>query len=307
MEADLTFTPCGAFSGNELTLMREDLLPLACGGNKVRIALKLLADAKGKGANHIVAYGNARSNLCRVVAMLCARDGVPCTVISPSDDNGGHVRSVNAAIAVRCCAEIVRCDKGADVAEIVRATLDRIVAHGGRPYYVFGDRFGKGNEVVLARAYREVGRELSERIAAGEIRPDRIALAVGTGSTYGGLLVGLREGGCSVPIIGFSIARELVRCVDGVKEILSACGCDAVPEISDIALAGGYGKTCADELGFLADFMRRTSLALDPIYVGKALWGLYRHLKIAGISGERILFVHTGSWPLAMEGMNVWN
>lgn len=307
METNLTFSSVGVLEGNDLTLLREDLLPLACGGNKVRIARKLLADAKGKGADHIVAYGNARSNLCRVVAMLCARDGIPCTVISPSDDGGGHVRSVNAAIVAKCGAEIVRCDKGAGVAEIVQATLDRIAVHGGRPYYIFGDRFGKGNEAVLACAYREVGHELAGRMAAGEVRPDRIALAVGTGSTYGGLLAGLRESGCTVPIIGFSIARELGCCVDGVKTFLSACGCDAVPEISDIALAGGYGKTCVDELGFLTDFMRRTSLTLDPIYAGKALWGLCRHLKAAGISGERILFVHTGSWPLAAEGVNEWN
>ena len=307
MEIDLTFSTVGALEGNELSLLREDLLPLACGGNKVRIALKLLADAKAKGADHIVAYGNARSNLCRVMAMLCARDGTPCTVISPSDNDGGHVRSVNAAIAAQCGAEIARCDKGAGVAEIVQTALDRIAAHGGRPYYVFGDRFGRGNEAVLASAYREVGHELAGRIARGEVRPDLIAVAVGTGSTYGGLLAGLRARGCAVSVIGFSIARELDRCAEGVKTFLSACGCNAEPELSDLSLADGYGKSCADELGFLADFVRRTSLTLDPIYAGKALWGLCRHLKAARISGERILFVHTGSWPLAAEGMNVWN
>ena len=307
MEDALRFTPCGAFAGNDLTLLREDLLPLACGGNKVRIALKLLADAKAKGAEHIVAYGNARSNLCRVVAMLCVREGLSCTVVSPSDDDGTRADSINARIAVGCGAEIVRCDKGAGVADVVQGTLDRLTAAGRRPYYVFGDRFGKGNEAVLASAYREVGRELAGIVSGGEMRFDRIALAVGTGSTCGGLLAGLRESGCSVPVTGFTIARDRVRCAEGVRSFLSACGCSAEPEIVDCALAGGYGRTCAEELGFLADFTKRTSIMLDPVYAGKALWGLVRHLDAEAITGERILFVHTGSWPLAAEGMSAWN
>ena len=307
MEDALRFTDCGDFAGNGLTLLREDLLPLACGGNKVRIALKLLADAKAKGADHIVAYGNARSNLCRVLAMLCAREGLPCTVVSPSDDDGGYVESINASIAARCGAEIVRCDKGTGVADVVQGTLDRLTAAGRRPYYIFGDRFGKGNETVLASAYREVGRELAGIASGGEMRFDRIALAVGTGSTCGGLLAGLRESGCGVPVAGFTIARDLVRCADGVKPFLSACGCFSEPEILDCALAGGYGRTCTEELGFLTDFTKRTSIAFDPIYAGKALWGLARHLDARAITGERILFVHTGSWPLAAEGMSAWN
>ena len=138
------------------------------------------------------------------------------------------------------------------------------------------------------------------------MRFDRIALAVGTGSTCGGLLAGLRESGCGVPVTGFSIARDCVRCAEGVKTFLSACGSSAAPEIVDCARAGGYGKVCAEEIGFLADFTRRTSIALDPVYAGKALWGLARHLDAEAIAGERILFVHTGGWPLAAEGMSAW-
>ena len=56
---DLIIHKLADWNGNEIFILREDLLPLACGGNKVRIALKLISDAKSKGANHIVGYGNS--------------------------------------------------------------------------------------------------------------------------------------------------------------------------------------------------------------------------------------------------------
>lgn len=43
---DLTIQCIVNFGGNEISLLREDLLPLACGGNKVRIAQKLVAGAQ---------------------------------------------------------------------------------------------------------------------------------------------------------------------------------------------------------------------------------------------------------------------
>ena len=66
-------------NGNTFFLKREDLLPYSFGGNKVRIGLAYLEDMVKKGCDHMVAYGNARSNLCRVLSNLCAGAGVPVT------------------------------------------------------------------------------------------------------------------------------------------------------------------------------------------------------------------------------------
>ena len=52
--------------GNRIYVKREDLLPYSFGGNKVRIGLCYLADMQKSGCDHMLAYGNARSNLCRV-------------------------------------------------------------------------------------------------------------------------------------------------------------------------------------------------------------------------------------------------
>ena len=44
--------------------------------------------------------------------------------------------------------------------------------------------------------------------------------------------------------------------------------------------------------------MARCGLILDPVYTGKALWGLARAVRDDGRwVGKRVLFVHTGGLP----------
>ena len=68
-------------SGNQLYIMREDLLPFSLGGNKVRIANAFFEDMQKKGCDIMIAYGNVRSNLCRVIANECFRKKIPCYMI----------------------------------------------------------------------------------------------------------------------------------------------------------------------------------------------------------------------------------
>ena len=293
---DLVIQRMRPLSGNEIYVLREDVLPFYCGGSKARIVRKLLADATGRGATALVGYGNSRSNLCRALAMGCAEARLKCVIVSPSDDDGTREDTTNGRIARLCGATILPCVKSSAVADVIQSVMDRLCSEGEKPYYIFGDRFGKGNERVLASAYDEVGESLCEWQAVHGVPFDRIALAVGTGATYAGLAAGLCRGGCGVKLTGFTIARQLARCVDGVKGF----GVES-PDISEVALCGGYGRSSAEELAFLADILRGDGVIMDPVYAGKAYWGLSRYLDANGISGERILFVHTGSLPIAFD------
>lgn len=290
------------WNGNEVFVLREDLLPLACGGNKVRIVQKLLEDARGKGATAIVGYGNSRSNMCRVLAMMCAKEGVSCVIVSPSDDDGSHVETANSRIVRMSGARIVTCRKGAAVSETLSDVMKELADSGACPYYVFGDAYGHGNEAVLSSAYEDVAQAILNWQVSNGLKFDRVALAVGTGSTYAGLVKGFRSAGSSVPVTGFSIARDLERCKAGIVAFTNH-----PTDVLDIALGGGYGRTSAAELDFLAQVRAQTAILFDPVYAGKALWGLSMFVQETGICGERILFVHTGSLPLALDGLQMTN
>lgn len=284
------------WDSNEIFILREDLLPIACGGNKVRIALKLLEDAKSKGADTIVGYGNSRSNMCRVLAMLCAKYELRCLIVSPSDDSGERFETTNSKIVQKCGASIITCQKNAVISDVVEEALDSVCSLGNVPYYIFGNKFGKGNESVLCAAYKEVAEQLLDWQRESSVGLNRISLAVGTGSTYGGILNGLRENESKICLTGFTIARSIDKCIDCMTSysIFES-------DISDIALNGGYGKSSSQEIEFLNKAAKSYSIIFDSTYSGKALWGLYNYIQKYKIRNEKILFVHTGSLPLALD------
>ncbi|MBO5502130.1 MAG: pyridoxal-phosphate dependent enzyme, partial [Clostridia bacterium] len=196
--------------GNQVYLKREDLLPYSFGGNKARIGFCYLEDMQKKGCNHMLAYGNARSNLCRVLSNLCAAHGFRLTILSPADDDGQQRPSMNGALCRQLGAEIIPCLK-TGVAESVDAAMEAIRAAGDIPYYIYGDRTGQGNRHVPVAAYASQYAPLMEQCKAqmGAV-PDVICLATGTGMTQAGLLCGQSvydHGQAAVPqIIGMSVA-----------------------------------------------------------------------------------------------------
>ena len=64
---------------------------------------------------------------------------------------------------------------------------------------------------------------------------------------------------------------------------------------------GGYGKYDAGLLAKLADLLYKEGIGLDPIYSGKAFFGMLDYLKDNNISGKKILFINTGSAPLFFD------
>lgn len=293
---DLVIHKFADWGKNEIFILREDLLPIACGGNKVRIALRLIEDARRRGADTIVAYGNSRSNLCRVMAMLCASEKLKCVVVSPSDDDGQSIETTNSRIVRRCGARVVKCLKTDSIPDIVVKVENEIRESGGRPYYIFGNRLGKGNEGVLRAAYEEVACKILQWSEQRNIFFNRVALAVGTGATYAGLLNGFRANGSCMPVTGYTIARSKERCVNCIRDFT------AYPaDISAAALLEGYGKTSPELLEFLSQMMLERMIVFDSTYAGKALWGLRKDADASVMRNEKILFVHTGSMPLAID------
>ena len=129
---------------------------------------------------------------------------------------------------------------------------------------------------------------------------DVVALACGTGTTLAGIVLSLPEGASA---IGFSALKggdflkdEVQRGIESVlldKDVAAEYG-DSFSIETDYHF-GGYAK-CTPELGsFLHDFYRETTVKLDHVYTGKAMYGLLDRIKSRCFEpGTRILFIHTG-------------
>ena len=284
--------------GNAFFLKREDLLPYSFGGNKARIGLEYMRDMTAKGCDHMVAYGNARSNLCRVLSNLCAGAGVPITILSPADDDGQRREAYNEKLCRSFGARVVPCLK-TGVAESVDAVMESIRQEGGKPYYIYGDRYGKGNEAVPTAAYVPVYEEIR---AQGDF--DVIALACGTGMTLAGLLCGRKLCGGSERILGVSVARDAQNAKTHTLAYGNAWKADLlcaedVEIIDDFRLA--YGVYGEDVENTIRQMMLLHGVPMDGTYVGKAYAGLREIAKREEWQNKKVLFIHTGGTPLFFD------
>ena len=247
-----TFAPTpieffGTVGGAELYVKRDDLIPMAMGGNKVRIAAEVLAEMERRGSRALITYGSASSNLNRAAAIMAKTAGVKCYAIikiegAPNPDLTLGNAKTGAEIVwqhdARACADEVSAHIGetfngrllkASGAKIVPCTPDTVfetvsrvmeesTVKGENPFYIYGDATGHGNEELLAAAYRKVFREITEQ----EKRPfGHIFTAVGTGGTIRGLIEACDE---AHHITGISIARPKEKILAGLSGLAGQAG-----------------------------------------------------------------------------------
>lgn len=295
--------------GNTMYIKREDLLPFSFGGNKVRIAQEFVQDMKRQGKTALIGYGNARSNLSRALANLCFSENIPCCIISPSDDDGNRIETSNSLLVEKCGVTFFYCSKS-DVADSVEKAMYACEAKGLKPYYIYGDKYGNGNEAVPLEAYKKVYAELSKQACAAEGAPfDYIFLATGTGMTQSGLLLGKQMGGGKEKIVGISISRnaktqagvikKYLKAYEKVNSVSPASDHDIV--VNDDYVCGGYGLSNPELDRFIWEIFSRYGIPLDPTYTGKAFYGTLDYLKRNEISGKKVLFIHTGGSPLFFD------
>ncbi len=303
--------------GNQIFVKREDLFPFSFGGNKARIGLRYLEDMQRRGADHMLAYGNARSNLCRVLSNLCAAHGYRLTILSPADDDGQQRPSMNAALCRQLGAEIVPCLK-TGVAEAVDAAMERIRKDGGKPYYIYGDRTGQGNRATPVAAYADQYAPLMEQcMAQFGFLPDAVCLAAGTGMTLAGLLCGQSvydHRDAAIPqLIGLSVARDAENAVAHttayIRDFAAANPALADPDTAIRRIRifdrcrGSYGMPEDAIAGLIERQFAQYGLPLDMTYTGKAYHAMQQMLLEEGWQGKRILFIHTGGTPLFFDAV----
>lgn len=294
-------------SKNTIYIKRDDLIPFSFGGNKVRIAEQYFKDMRRKKCNCIIAYGNSRSNLSRVIANMSKVKGLPCYVISPSDDSGERVETSNSKIVRSLGANIIECDKK-NVSQTVENVIADCKKNGLNPYYIYGNIYGKGNEKTAVQAYVEAYEEIKSYEKINNISFDYIFHASGTGMTQAGLISGKLLKGDIRNIIGISIARnkEIGSKViaNNILEYLNDKG-NLLSEddiiFNDKYVLDGYGKYNEKIVKIIKDVLSENGVPLDTTYTGKAFWGMTQYLKEKSIDGRKILFIHTGGTPLFFD------
>jgi 1-aminocyclopropane-1-carboxylate deaminase/D-cysteine desulfhydrase-like pyridoxal-dependent ACC family enzyme len=275
-------------------LKREDLFPEGGGGNKARMITLILEKAKDQNANYIVTAGGPHSNFNRALALISKKMGFKLRIVLY--DNNHHIdqESLNKRICDQTGVEYSICDPN-EVAQRVEEEITKLKKAGEKPFFIYGG--GKSFEGI--KAYADAVQEINR-----QINPELIATTFATGTTFSGLLAGVQLYLPSTDLLGISIARKNEISVPIiVQNLLEFFKSETSPvssfEIEDQILDqytfGGYGKSNIELRDFISKTMQNTGLILDEIYVGKALFGLTKHLKNnSKYHNKKVVFLLTG-------------
>jgi D-cysteine desulfhydrase len=305
--------------GATLFWKRDDLTGVELSGNKVRKLEFLLAEAEAQGADTVITCGGEQSNHCRATAFAAAQRGLGCVVLlrvpdpaapPPPTANSLLDRIAGAQIRYVSFAEYQRRE------EIFATVADDLRRAGRRPYLIpegGSNALGTWGYIVAIEELRGQLVAAAPETATG---PVTIVYATGSGGTGAGIELGLRLSGWqNARALGFAVCDDRAyfqRKIAGLVEEASrrwALGVTLTPDqvaVDDRFIGPGYARTNPDLAAIIPQVARADGLVLDPVYTGKAFFGLTQALgEDPQLRGGTLVFIHTGGiyglFPFAAE------
>lgn len=288
----------------DIWIKRDDLTPLALGGNKARKLEYLGADAQRAGADCLLTAGAIQSNHVRQTAALAARLGIGChallenPIASTYDcylHNGNRLLLDLLGASVEEVAALDDPDTQLDRA------AERLRAEGKRPYVL---PVG-GSNALGALGYVRAGSELAQQIRVLNQRFAAVVVASGSAGTQAGLCLALAHEMPELPVIGITVSRPAETQRPKVQGLIERCAAllgVEVPAHLEVQLWDEYHGPCYGEpnegtLAALHKLARCEGLLLDPVYTAKAMDGLLDGIALTRFAAGPVIFLHTGGTP----------
>ncbi len=184
--------------------------------------------------------------------------------------------------------------------DIMHTIADEVLAKGQQAYVIpEGASSGIG-----AFGYFSALQEIVQQEQELGISFDAVIVAVGSGGTHGGLLLAQQLLPTSHRIIGINVCDDEDYFIKAITTVIeeSAHYLDqsvTIPteaiEIIDGYVGKGYAQSQPQELQCIKDLASLEGVILDPVYTGKAFYGLVEEIRKGTFQDlQNILFIHTG-------------
>ena len=287
--------------GPRIWVKRDDLTGSVLSGNKVRKLEFNLAQAMGEGCDTIISCGGIQSNHCRATALLCAQLGLKCHLVlrgSEPDVADGNLlldRLAGAEISFYAAAKYQR------ELENILHSLQAQYHQQARKAFIIPTG---ASDAIGVWGYVEACAELKQDFAEKGISPRHIVCATGSGGTQAGLSAGVLRHGIDAQVWGVNVCDDeawflnKVNCdlSDWEQRYRTGINLDSISvKVIDGYVGAGYAQAGPEIFNCMADLARLEGVVLDPVYTGKAFYGMLDQYK-KGLFGDvgDIVFVHTG-------------
>ena len=289
-----------AWGGPDIYVKRDDLTGCAVSGNKIRKLAFSVAEALDQSADTLITCGGIQSNHARATAVVAARTGMACQLLLWGKQPNVYQGNLLIDRLVGADIQFIPSDSFSEMESVLADTAQQLRQNGKRPYII---PEGASNEIGYF-GYIQAAEEIQCQLEEMDLEMDVIITAVGSGGTLGGLILGQIFFGLKAEPIGINVnhtASYFQNRISGVVDwmIKKYVWKLKLPKTSIRLIDGYVGKGYAisrpEELSLIAEVARLEGLILDPVYTGKALFGLRDQIRQGRFTkGQKILFLHTG-------------
>jgi D-cysteine desulfhydrase len=292
-----------ALVGAEVWVKRDDMTAGAEAGNKIRKLEYLLRDAVEAGATAVITCGGVQSNHARATALLAASLGLGSMLLLRAADPAAPQPPVGNLLLDRLAGADVRFISAREYArrDALMHEMVQQLARSGRRAYAIPEG---GSNGLGALGYVDAMHEVREQLdlgLGGSSEPfDAIVHACGSGGTSAGVALGAARFAVARRVHAIAVCDDratfevrIAGIIAEARRLQPELGDPAECVVHDAFKGPAYAVASDEQRRFIVDVARRTGLVLDPVYSGKALFGLAR----LDPKPRRALFIHTGGLP----------
>lgn len=293
--------------GVELYVKRDDLTGAVLSGNKIRKLEFVLADALAKKCDTVITCGGAQSNHCRATAAAAATLGLKCRLLLRTPEPANPPPAEGNILLDRMAGAEISWITPQDYqrrAELMARQAAALKDSGRSAYTIPEGASTALGALGYVRAMEELVNDITNTLGGAD-SDCTIIHAAGSGGTSAGLILGAKIFDVSARIAAVNVCDDRDYFVRVIGDICDQAIADYQLDIEvdrrrDIDIIDGYvGRGYAlsrpEELELLCEVARTEGIFLDPVYTGKAFFGMIQELKRdAKCFGERIIFLHTG-------------
>mgnify|MGYP000668941515 CR=1 FL=1 len=291
-------TPHG---GPRIWVKRDDLTETAMSGNKLRKLEFVVGEARAQGCDTLITCGGVQSNHCRTTALVGARLDMRVQLILRGEPEA--VPDGNLLVGRIAGASTAFYPARQYFEELPELFSHWRAFYAQRGHRAFSIPTGASDGLGIW-GYIAASEELLADCRDRGFQPEHIVCATGSGGTQAGLTLGCRLSGSDARVTGYAVCdnadyfQRKVR--EDIRDWARRSGNSVDENLLNVQvnadyIGPGYAEAGEPVYRAIAEAAILEGLLLDPVYTGKAFYGLLQELHKGSYRGcENLVFVHTG-------------